>query len=515
MSATPTIGGLLRRGHARYADLVALRGAGRAVTYGELGSLVRRAVAGLTELGLHPGDRVVTIAANSMEYAILDQACFLGGFVRVGLNRRLNPRELPAILATARPRLLCVDAEWAGRLRAEPAVRGGLPVLELDGDGPPGFAALTDRPEPGPAPAPPAEAPAALLFTSGTSGEPKAVVATQRSMAAMVRNVLISVPVRPGDRALHAIPLSHAAGHLLPAFACQGADQEVTPSFVVEEVLHRMVRDRVTLLSAVPTVIGPLARAALAAGHDVPSPSAIVYGGSPIGRADLATAVRAFPGALYQVYAQSESLLPITVLTPADHRAAAGVRPELGDAAGRPVPFIDLRVVDAEGERCAAGECGEVQVRGDTVMTSYYGDPEATAKALDADGWLRTGDVGYLDRSGYLHLVDRISDVIITGGFNVMPSEVERVLAELPAVREAAVFGVPDPRWGETICAAVVPVAPHDAPALESVQEFCRRRLAGFKVPRRLVVLDDLPYNATGKLDRRALRARYRQEERA
>ncbi|HWD81407.1 MAG TPA: hypothetical protein VG497_21075 [Kribbella sp.] len=149
-------------------------------------------------------------------------------------------------------------------------------------------------------------------------------------------------------------------------------------------------------------------------------------------------------------------------------------------------------------------------MRGDTVMTEYFENPEATAKALEPDGWLHTGDVGYLDSGGYLHLVDRLGDVIITGGFNVMPSEVERVLAGLPGVRDAAVFGAPDPRWSETICAALVVAEGHTAPTLAQVQEFCRAELARFKVPQRLVVLDELPYNATGKLDRRGLRARYR-----
>ncbi|MGI5132340.1 class I adenylate-forming enzyme family protein [Pseudonocardia sp. CA-107938] len=504
MAVPPTLAGLLSRAHDRYAALVALRDGPTASTYGELGSLVRRAIAGLTERGLRPGDRVVTIAANSLEYAVLDQACFLGGFVRAGVNRRLNPQELPSILATAKPALLCADAEWAARLAADPHVRGGLPVLDLDTD----VAALTDRADPGPVPLPSPDAPAALLFTSGTTGEPKAVVATQQAMASMVRNVLVAFPVQPGDRVVQAIPLSHAAGHLVPAFACHGADQEVLPAFVVDDVLQRLMRDRVSVVTAVPTVVGPLARAALAGGHDVSALSAIVYGGSPIGRADLAVAVEAFPHALHQVYAQSESLLPATVLTPADHRAAVGDRPELAGSAGRAVPFLDLRIIDAAGKPCPAGEPGEVQLRGDTVMTEYFENPAATAKALDPDGWLHTGDVGYLDTSGYLHLVDRLSDVIITGGFNVMPSEVEQVLTTMPGVRGAAVFGLPDPRWGETICAALAVDGP--APELAEVQEFCRAQLARFKVPRRLVVLDELPHNATGKLDRRGLRARYR-----
>jgi acyl-CoA synthetase (AMP-forming)/AMP-acid ligase II len=505
MTRTPTIGGLLRRSYSRYADLVALRGGDTVLTYGELGSLVRRTIAGLTELGLKPGDRVVTLAANSLEYTLVDQACFVGGFVRVGLNRRLNPQELRSIFATAQPSLLCVDEEWAGRLRAEPRVRGGLPVLELS---PSGLARLTDRREPEPTEPPPADAPAALLFTSGTTGEPKGAVATQHSLSGMVRNVLSAIPVAAGDRALHAIPLSHAAGHLVAAFACQGADQELLPAFAVDVVLRRLTRHRIALVSAVPTVVGPLARAALTEGEDVSTLSAIVYGGSPIAHADLAAAVEAFPDALYQIYAQSESLLPVTVLGPADHRAAVGGRPELADAAGRAVPFLDLRIVTATGECSPTGEPGEVQVRGDTVMTTYFNNPEATARALDADGWLHTGDVGYLDESGYLYLVDRLDDMIISGGFNVMPSEVERVLAEYPGVQEVAVFGVPDPRWGGTICAAVVS---NDRDiTLESLQEFCREKLARFKVPRRLVLVDSLPYNATAKLDRKNLRTRYR-----
>jgi acyl-CoA synthetase (AMP-forming)/AMP-acid ligase II len=497
----PTMQQLLERAYGRFGPLPAVRDDSGSLTYAELGSYVRRVRSVFAAWGLSCGDRVALAGANSLDYVLVDLACFASGMVRVGINRRSHPSEVGKLVRQSGARVVFADAEWFAVLSRADVLPADVRIVGLDAP----FRGVVENA----AELPPGEdlrpdSPAALIFTSGTTGEPKAITVTQGNLAGMVRNLLVEVDIAYGSRVLHPIPLSHAAVNLVLAFACRGADQLVLRDFDPGDVLKRIESDRIEVLTAVPTALAMLAGRQHAAGHEVSSLKAVVYGGSSISRADAHACVAAFGETLYQVYAQSESSLPLTCLNPADHVRAAQADGALLGSAGRPVPFIDLAIVDAERRWCEPGRSGEVVVRGDTVMSGYLDDQQATAEVIDADGWLHTGDVGYLSEDGYLYIVDRLKDMIISGGFNVFPSEIEQVVSRLPGVRDVAVYGVPDDRWGESVCVAVV--TDGTDVTLEEIQRTCRVELSSYKIPRVIRTYDSLPLNATGKVLRRLLR---------
>ncbi len=496
-----TLQQLLELGYRRYGGVVAVSDPEGALTYADLERAVGGARALLARLGLGVGDRVGVVSANSVDYVVVDQACFTAGVVRVGINRRSTVAELAALAESAELAAVFADAEWVARLAEAGGV--GVRVVPLEGER---GDRLRDRAlglAPVDAPRLERDDTAALIFTSGTTGAPKAITVTQGNLAATVRNVLIDVPVPHGASALHPIPLSHAAMQLSLALHTRGVRQHYLGQADAGAILEVLAEERLTLLTSVPTVVGMLAREQLARPRDLGALRAIVYGGSSITADDLRAAVDAFGETLYQVYAQSESSLPITCLDPGDHLRAARGDAAILASAGRAGPFVDLVVVDADGEPCPPGVPGEIAIRGDAVTPGYRGDPAATAAAFDPAGRLRTGDVGHLTSDGYLTIVDRLKDVIISGGFNVFPSEVENALRDVAGVSELAVYGVPDPKWGELVCVAVVA---DDGVDLDAVQAVARERLSGYKIPRALRRYEALPLNATGKVLRRRLR---------
>jgi acyl-CoA synthetase (AMP-forming)/AMP-acid ligase II len=500
-----TLQNLLESSYDRYAGLPAVSDDAGSLSYSELADLVSRMHTFLAAHGVSIGDRVGVLGANSVDYVIVDQACFTSGVVRVGINRRSSTSEVAALAAAAGLSVLFADAEWSARLAGD--LIEGVLVIDLE-SAPEGR--LRDRVlavEPASRPPRLEESdPAALIFTSGTTGAPKAIIATQGNLAGTVRNVLVEVPVAHDASVLHPIPLSHAAMQLSIAFQCRGARQHYVRQTDPGAILDAVARGRYTIVTSVPTVVGMLAREQAVDPRDLGSLRAIVYGGSSISAEDLRAAVASFGPTLFQMYAQSERSLPLTCLDPFDHLLAAGGDATLLASAGRPGPFIDLTIVDDEGRELPPGEPGEIVVRGDTVTLGYLGDEEATFAAFDDAGRLRTGDVGYLTRGGYLVIVDRLKDVIISGGFNVFPSEVENALRGIPGLVDLAVYGIPDAKWGELVCVAVVG---DDRVTLEVVQAAARELLSGYKVPRVLRRHETLPLNATGKVLRRLLRERH------
>lgn len=498
-----TVQMLLLQAYERYASVTAVSDEVGSLTYAEVADRAGRARSMLAGLQLGPGDRVGVVSANSVDYLIVDHACFSGGFVRVGINRRSSVAEVVGVARGAGLTVLFADAEWCAHLKQARPI--GLRIVPLDAgehgaalrdrllDHEPAVESLKLRPED----------PAALIFTSGTSGAPKAITVTQENLAATVRNILIELPIGHDTSALQPIPLSHAAMQFSLALLSRGARQHFLRTASPAETLDELAGGQHTLLTSVPTMLAMLAAEQLDVPRDLRALRAICYGGSSISAEHLRAAVAAFGPTLYQVYAQSESSLPLTCLDPSDHLRACADDPHLLPSAGRPGPFVELAIVTPDGIRLGPGESGEVVVRGESVTPGYWSDPEATAATIDAEGWLRTGDVGYLTEDGYLCIVDRIKDVVISGGFNVFPSEVENALHDLPGLQDVAVYGVPDEMWGERLCVAVVGDEKID---LETVQSAVRERLAGYKVPRELRRYEALPVNATGKVLRRLLR---------
>ena len=345
---------------------------------------------------------------------------------------------------------------------------------------------------------------ARLRYTSGTTGKPKAAVLTHASALASLRNLLAELhELGPDDVALHVTPLTHATEALLAPTFWRGARTLIAPTTDVNEIAGMIARERVTMLFMVPTMIAGLVDAVGDRSGALPSLRTLVYGAAPIAPELLERALACLGPVLLQIYGMSECPFPITSLRKADH-----LDPQRRGSCGLPTALNDVRILDVDGQPLAPGEVGRIAVRGPQMMREYWQDPVATAEAL-AGGWLRSGDLGRLDEHGFLTLVDRTDDVIITGGFNVYPREVEIVLEEHPCVAEAGVAAVSHPRWGQGVGAWIVR-APGAEVSADELIEFCRPRLAGYKKPVEVRFVGELPRNSTGKLLRRHLRQRPR-----
>lgn len=513
-----TVASLLRRSYRDYADLPAVVDGARQYTFAQLGELVARCAAGLDQLGVPPDARVVLIAQNSAEFAVIEQAIFLSGRVRVALSPRLGRHEIAGIVQDCRPALLVVDRTTMPTVAAALDSPDGPPPLLVAVDdaartGSGEVLGFTDLLADDPAARPRIPAPAdlaALLYTSGTTGKPKGAMITHSAWLAMVRNTLVELgPVIPGERLLTVAPMTHLGGYLSLCFTARGCCQVIHRQFDAAAVLEAIERGSIQHLPLVPTMIGMLVRHAQLRGGPVHAPRlrTIVYAASPIDETVLRRALELFGPVLVQFYGLSEIPMPLTCLSAVDH-ALSAADPALSSrlqSAGRVSPFVDLRVADRDGIERPAGAVGEVWAACDTTMLGYWNRPEATAEALER-GWLRTGDLGRLDESGFLHLVGRAKDQIITGGFNVYPGEVEAVLARDERIAEVTVLGIADPIWGEVVHAAIVPAGGElDADDLDSLQATARRLLAGYKVPRSFSQHRELPRNGVGKVLRRVL----------
>jgi long-chain acyl-CoA synthetase len=353
-----------------------------------------------------------------------------------------------------------------------------------------------------------AQAPAWLFYTSGTTGRPKGVVLTHRNLLAMALNYLADVDhATVGDHLLHAAPMSHGSGlYTIPNIAA-GATQMIPAShgFDVDEMAHIIAYTPHVKFFAAPTMVMRL----VDSWRGEPEPvnlKSIIYGGGPMYVADCLRALECFGARLVQIYGQGEAPMTITVLPASDHiDDRDGRRLDRLGSVGRAQTGVEVAVLDGDDQPLPPGELGEVCVRGDVVMAGYLNNPEATAATL-TNGWLHTGDVGRFDEHGYLTLVDRSKDLIISGGSNIYPREVEEVLLQHPAVKEAAVFGEPDAQWGESVVAVLVMQTGQLADEHE-LDSFCLEHIARFKRPKRYVFVEQLPRNATGKVLKRELRA--------
>lgn len=515
-----SIGSLLQRSYQDYASLPAVGDTVEQFTYGELGDRVQRLWAGLRERGVTKGDRVVILSKNSTAMVEFDHACFRFGLVRVALSTRLHPLEVVGICNDCTPTVLALDERWAedfpsfvDRLAVRPLVvtladgAAGSDLSLSDLTSSSSNAATVSTPPPAP------DDLAAILYTSGTTGRPKGAMLSHRNWLAMIRNSMVELPpITQADVVLHVGPYSHLSGYLAYTYFARGASHIVWPSFEPPETLALIERYRVTTLPLVPTMLNMLVEEfeGTSTKPDLSSLVTILYAGSSISPARLARAREAFGDVLVQFYGLSEIPMPLTALSTVDHLLAlqADDHGRLGSA-GRPSPFVELEIRDEVGKEVGRGTVGEIAVRGESVMAGYWNMPEETAEMVKPDGWAHTGDLGRIDDEGYLEIVDRKKDMIITGGFNVYPREVEDVIQEIPTVSEAVVVGVPDDKWGEAIKAVVVPI-PGATVTLAEIKHLCSQRLARHKIPRSLDIVAELPKTGSGKVKRREVRDGYR-----
>jgi acyl-CoA synthetase (AMP-forming)/AMP-acid ligase II len=342
------------------------------------------------------------------------------------------------------------------------------------------------------------------IFTSGTTGKLKAVQHTQASYAGIVLNILLNLPdIRRGDIMLHAASLIHASGTFVVPYWLRGGTSAVLPGFTPGSYFDAIETWRPTALNMVPTMLGMLLEQNRAAEIDMSSVRTIIYGASPMPRPVISRALDLWGPRFLQYYGQTEAPLFITHLRAEDH-IGAGAEARLL-ACGRPSEDCEIRLVDADGNDVAPGESGEIALRAPFQMKGYLDEPELNAATFLPGGFMRTRDVGRFDDDDYLFLVDRTSDMIVSGGYNVYPREVEDVVAAHPGVREVVVVGIPDDKWGEAV-AAFVALKPGASADEAGIIAFAREKLAGYKVPKSVRFIDEVPKSPVGKLLRRAVR---------
>ncbi len=484
----------LRRAARRWPDREAVRDGDHALTFRELEARVNRVACLLGRLGVVRGDRVATSLPNSVAHVVAQLAIVRAGAAWVAINRRLAPPEVAYMLEHSAARALLSDADGASGAPSR------LEVLDVSG----GDAALERRiaAEPDEAPATPLgeDDVARLRYTSGTTGKPKAAVLTHASALTSLRNLLAELhELTPDDVALHVMPLTHASEALLAPTFWRGARTVIASTAEPRALAATIARERVTMLFLVPTMISALVDAVGGVAAALPSLRTLVYGAAPIAPEPLERALACLGPVLLQIYGMSECPFPITTLCKADHLDA-----RRRGSCGLATAMNEVQILDRDGAPLPAGEVGQIAVRGPQMMREYWRDPQATAAVL-VDGWLRSGDLGRFDADGFLTLVDRTDDVIISGGFNVYPREVELVLEEHPAVAEVAVAAVPHARWGQGVGAWAV-LRPGTRVTDAELIAFCRTRLAGYKKPVAVRFVPELPRSSTGKLLRRRLR---------
>jgi len=498
----------LQRAALARPDRPALAVGGRTVaTWRSFHDRVARIAGALrrTPLALAPGDRVALVMTNGPAYAELLYACWHAGLVPVPANAKLHPKELAYIIDHSGARLAFVTADLAGTVAAAIADIGTpIPIVDV---GARDYAALVAG-EPMDMAQTEADDLAWLFYTSGTTGRPKGAMLSHRNLLAMAMSYFLDIdPPCPGGSIIHAAPMSHGSGlYMLPHVA--QANTQVIPEsghFDPAEIFDLIGRWPQATMFAAPTMVKRLVDHPGAASAPADRLRAIVFGGAPMYVADLKAAIGKFGFKLAQLYGQGESPMTITGMSRAlvEEAYREGRDDRLGSA-GLPQTVVRVQTVDADDRRVPVGETGEILARGDSVMEGYWRNPEATAQTLRG-GWLHTGDVGAFDANGYLTLKDRSKDVIISGGSNIYPREVEEVLLQHAAVAEVSVIGVPDPEWGERVIAFVVrrPDMPLDVQPLE---QLCLDNIARFKRPKEYRFVERLPKNNYGKILKTELR---------
>ena len=481
----------LGRGYRYYPERAALVVEDASLSFRQLHEHIRNIAAALAGHGFAAGDRLALLLPNGPEYIELVYACAWLGVTAVPLNTRLSSAEIDRVLVDANPRGLI-------RHSSLPKPTAQLPWQLLLDEKP-----FEGRNESCPEPVYDPEAILALIYSSGTTGRPKGVMVTHANIRANLDHFSYWMRYREGGVYLHAASIFHIADFpamfAAPAF---GACQVTIPKFSPQGFCELVQRERVTHTVLVPTMLNLLAQVPETKPYDLSSLEVLAYGGSPMAP-ELVHRTRKFlPNVkLLQCYGLSETGF-LTGLEDHDHVESRLL------SCGRPCPGIDLRVADESGKEVEVGRHGELVARGANVMRGYWNDREDTALAF-RNGMLRTGDIGYQDSDGYFYILDRLKDMIVTGGENVYSGEVEAVIYKLAAVREAAVFGIPDPQWGELVMACVV-LKPGMALSTKDLTSHCRQFLANYKIPRRVEFSDaELPKSGSGKILKRLLRERF------
>ena len=484
-------------------------------TWAEVADRVARLAGALQRLDIGRGDRVAILMLNQDRYFELYLAIAWAGAAVVPLNIRWSAAENQDCLSDCRPKLLFVDAAFAAMGAEIAKTFANLGVVYTD-----------DAPQARPkgaldyetliaeaAPIPDVEAPetdlAGIFYTGGTTGRSKGVMLSHRNLVSSARNALAITHDLSNPCYLHAAPMFHVAdAGMMHYMLLLGGAHAFVRMFTPEAVARAIEKFRVTDVLLVPTMIQMFVDQPDLSEYDLRSLRSLIYGASPISEAVLDRAISALPSTEFaQAYGMTELSPTATLLPWKDHSAEARAKGR-HRSAGRAAALVEVRVIDPLGQPVPPRVVGEIVVRGDNVMMGYWERPEETAKAL-IDGWMHTGDAGFMDEDAYVYIVDRVKDMIVTGGENVYSAEVENCIAQHPSVAQCAVFGIPSERWGEAVHAVVVR-RPGVTLTEEEIIEFCKARIAGYKCPRSVTIQDGmLPLSGAGKVLKRELRKPY------
>jgi acyl-CoA synthetase (AMP-forming)/AMP-acid ligase II len=514
----------LDRARRLYPAKVAVVDGDQRFTYAELADRVDRLAGALAASGVQPGARAGVVMHNRHEYMETYFAAERAGAVLVPLNQRLAPPEISFILQDAGATHLILDA---AHLSLYEHCRDQLPdlrtVFVVDGaaSGSPANATLVDY-EQAIASAAPLRQPARdwqpddmvqLYYTSGTTGRPKGVMLTQQNVMANAMHAIMNMHFNEQDTWIHATPMFHLAdAWSCWTFAWVGARHVFLREFTPQAYLGLMQQERVTASILVPTMINAVINDPRVREFDVSAWRLLAFGASPMPVDRLRVAMETFPDVTFmQLYGMTETA-PFATRIVYDRETVTGPPEKQRRLAscGREIPGVQVRVVREDGGEIAPGEIGEIVMRGPNIMAGYWNQPDASAETLRG-GWMHSGDMATVDEDGYIYIVDRKKDMIISGGENIYSTEVENAVYQHPAVLEAAVIGIPDPHWGERVHAVVVLKEGHSLEAQE-LTDFCRQHIAGYKVPRSVEIVDALPKTGSGKIQKSAIRERYWQE---
>ena len=504
--------------HRPEARALSGRGAGGGRTYAEVAERVERLATGLDRLGVGAGDRVAILMKNHAAFVEASFATYRVGAVKVPLNSMLTPSEHELLLSDSGADTLVVETSFFEHCEeigmafdnvvtvdgaestlsfAETTVRYGELVAETPPEREAADVSLEDR--------------CALMYTSGTTGRPKGVQHTHGTWLSVASGLKSVLEQKAGGVTLHAAPLTHGSGFLVESTVLAGGTNHIQDGFEPRRFLETVEDVGVNTVFVAPTMVYKLLDDYDGGDeYNTGSLESLYYAGSPMAAARIEEGIEKLGNVFVQSYGQMEVPMLVTVLDREDHRIAAGDETHRSrlQSAGQEVDIAHLRIVDEDGESIPTGEVGEIVVKGPHATPGYWELPEATGEAF-SDGWLHTGDMARLDEDGYLYIMDRKKDMIITGGMNVFPREIEKVVVEHESVSNAAVIGVPDDYWGEKVTAIVEPRPDEQIEAkalIEAVEELCEGRLAAYKKPNEIEVIEELPRNSYGKVRQTELR---------
>ncbi|HZZ95581.1 MAG TPA: AMP-binding protein [Jatrophihabitantaceae bacterium] len=504
-----TLGGVVTDNAVRFPDVVAYRHGHRTVTHAQLRDRAVRLVSAMAAAGVQRQDRIAVLSRNSIEFGELNAAAQLSGIIMATINFRLSAPEVHDALRRVAPSIVFCAEEFMPMMADVVAgMTSGPNLVTIGGEARPGIVGYERFVEGGPSDelgfvARPDDI-AYLLFTSGTTGAAKCCILGQREMRRVAFTMNNEMRCGSTDRGLINMPMFHfGALGIIGGLHARGATVVLQQQFVAADAVRLIADERITVLHLAPVMLKGLLDE-VGEGSSVKSVRTVVYSAAPMTAAILRRALTALPDAGFlNLYGQSEGI--VSGLPREFHVLDEPDAAERLSSVGFPFPGTRVRVVDEDGGNVPVEQAGEIVVRSDSMFRGYWQDAAATQATL-RDGWCRTGDMGRLDGQGLLYLMDRKKDVIISGGENIYSPEVEDAVCAVDGVAACAVVGVSDDRWGEAVCAVVVPCSGASL-TLETVQEGVRQRLARYKVPRRLVLVADLPVLASGKVDKKQLRA--------